>query len=225
MAKSVFFLLVIFLYIIPPVLFLISFRVKRSGVRIGFYFFGAVGIIMMLHTYISSLIEIIVIKFLNMFGIHATFTDSSPLDFLIIASLLFLAYRMLPVLMQLRYRKFLNHARSFICKMQNPKLPDCDDLIVRKILDGLLSTQKPISKDFHRDAETVTYRIALSLVDSPRFRDLFGDPNDTCKQLLYICHNAQKYFYDKGYITKEEFEDHQGFIASCYLESENYGIY
>ena len=128
----------------------------------------------------------------------------------------------MPFLFSPSKRKYLSQSLYMIRCAQNDSLPSCEDLLLRIISRSLKSRKTAGSK---QAAETIVYRISLSLFDSPNFRLPTGMPTAQGEQLLHICRKCLDHFLESGYISSEEFSDHSDYLTHCDLCFENYSIF
>lgn len=119
-------------------------------------------------------------------------------------------------------RRYLSQSLYVVRCNQSPTLPPCDDLFTSIIIKSLNSCPwKCASK---QAAETIVYRIALDLVDSPRYRYPLGTLTPTGEQLLHICRGCLNYYLTVGYVTREEYDEHSYYLTQCEHEFEQYSV-
>ena len=126
------------------------------------------------------------------------------------------------LLLHPRKRQYLSQALYVVRCNQSHTLPACDDLFSNIIVKSL--NRKPWSGASRQAAETIVYRIALDLVDSPRYRDPLGALTPTGEQLLHICRGCLTYYLTVGYITREEYDEHSDYLTQCKLNFERYSV-
>lgn len=119
-------------------------------------------------------------------------------------------------------RGYLVYCLHMIRGAQCGDLPSCEKLLMDHIVNQLVLVKASSIEDTRRTAQISVYRLCLRLFDSPQYRDMWGHPLDTCKQLQCICQNSLDYLLEQGYITQDEHRDSNDYLKQCERYPEKY---
>lgn len=163
---------------------------------------------------ITPVIVSAICSFLKIFGISASFSDTSKLSTILVFLFVFIEYKIYFVYVYWESRRFMSIVSEIIRYGQSKELPDCTKAVVKEFRDRILYYGKQLG-DMNDPAfaEKQLYLTLSKMLSKDTYRWLYGGLTSEGEQLVNIRNACVLFLVEKGVISEDQ--------KKSYLYSKN----
>lgn len=213
------------LSILPVVCIVIGILRRNKSSGVFFFLAGCAAVIAWSGPLVLDHIISTICRVFYSFGMTVSFHDTSIVTIPLFLVCMWGCYRLFIFFTERSIREYQSHARDLIRRFQDLNLPSCETFLLDRVKCALKKNPpKSRPSDIVRASEILVFTLALDVVASPKCRYATGILSPEGEQLLHLCQRCLKHFLDKGYISAEEYTEHNDYLRHCEQDFEDFSF-